>query len=196
MALDEDPEAAKEIVMEDQCQSMPCYATEHECCSQILRELAVRGADFNTVNARGLAPLRIISEWTIPPCGGDWKNAGPRAHMEELAVRASRVAIAFGAQTELCGPDGKSAIDVAASRGATQLERFLIEWPAVRASQACAAQACAVLFKVALKREHKQGFWTGSLPGASLRIIGKFLILNDEADAVLKSVEKLVLASA
>lgn len=190
--------------MDDECQSMACYATEQKCCSQILLELAIRGANFNTANARGLAPLRIISEWIVPPCDGAvwrpedlWRTvsnnvgADSRAEIEALAVSAAKVVIAFGAHPEDRGPDGKSAIEEAVFRGAVRLEKMLIEWPAVRA-----AQACAVLYKASSnKRECKRCSGASCLPGTSLRIIGEFLIPRTKTDSVLRSVESLVWAA-
>lgn len=195
-ALRDDPASAKEFVMEDACQPMVCFAAERACCSGILSELGRHGADFNTVNARGCTPLRIIAEWAIAPRQGifwyrgdptgptatDDMNADERVEAEHRAVLATKVALAFGADPRLCGPDGTSAIDVAAARSATRLEELL------RAVDV--AHAYAALCKAA-QSNRRLGSMTGSLPCTALRAIGEFLIPASQSHA-LQSVEILV----
>lgn len=198
-ALRDDPASAKEFVMDDECQPMVCYAAERACRSEILTELGRHGADFNAVNARGHTSLRIIAEWTIAPKQGIFwfqgdlseppvigvVNAERSVEAEHRAIRAAKAALAFGADPRLCGPDGASAIDVAASRSATRLEELL------RAVDV--AHAYASLCKAA-KSDRRLGAMTGPMPRAALRAIGECLMPASQSSAV-ESVEALVLAA-
>lgn len=199
-ALKKDPTAAKEFLMEDRCQPMVCYAAEQQCCREILLELGAHGADFNAVNADGFAPLRIIAEWMIEarrgvvwlygddmPTVADDANADVRLCVEARAVRAAKAALACGARPQACGPDGLSAIDVASARCANHLEELL---RAVDAAQVYA------MFCRASRSAPGPELGPSSLPCTALRVIGKHLIPQAYAHAVIKSVEGFEPASS
>lgn len=147
-ALEENPEAASDLVMEYGAEPPLCVAIRHGCSAGIVRLLLDHGADVDAADVLGQTPLLLLAAapcqqlmWPgltdeaeflrFPPVGDDalvdvWQ-AQQLSEAQQHREAVMKVLVAAGADPLALDAAGNSAVDLAMAAGHEHLVRLWLK---------------------------------------------------------------------
>jgi len=126
-ALEENPRAASDPLLETRFHGPPICAAVHLGCSpQIISLLLDYGANVNTTDLHGVPPLSILC--SVP----SWRSELAQGHLAEEAARSERrstsvekLLLASGADRTFKDESGRTAVELARAAGNDHLVQAL-----------------------------------------------------------------------